>query len=60
MILTAGVIYVPPLAEAFQFTNINLLEYLTAMGLAISIIPIVELVKLGQRAYYQSQRKDCQ
>ena len=60
MILTAGVIYVPPVAEACQFTNINLLEYLTAMGLAISIIPIVELVKLGQRAYYQSQRKDCQ
>lgn len=50
LILTTGVIYVPFLADAFNFTHISLVEYAVAMGLAISIIPIVEVVKACQRA----------
>ena len=48
--LTTAVIYVPVLAAAFDFTSISLAEYAVAMGLAVSIIPLVELVKLVQRA----------
>lgn len=48
-VLTTAVIYIPFLADAFGFTHINFVEYIIAIGLAISIIPIVELIKLIQR-----------
>ena len=50
LVLTAVVIEVPPIANLFGFANIDWVEYLVAMGLAISVIPIVELVKLIQRS----------
>ena len=56
MLLTAAVIYIEPLAVAFEFTHISFFEYIVAMGLAVSIIPIVEIVKLGQRAYHRSKK----
>lgn len=49
LILTGVVIYVPFLTETFGFASISLEEYLVAMGLALAIIPIVEVVKLFQR-----------
>jgi len=45
-ILTAAVIYVPFLREIFGFEIISLSEYVVAMLLSVSIIPIVELIKL--------------
>ncbi|MEY8352321.1 cation-translocating P-type ATPase [Lachnospiraceae bacterium 54-53] len=48
-LLTTAVIFIPPLAEAFQFESISLAEYLVAMGLGLIVIPIVEVVKLFQR-----------
>ena len=48
--LTTLCIYVPFLADAFDFTAISAAEYAVAMGLAVSVIPIVELVKYVQRA----------
>ena len=50
LICTTAVIYIPFLSSAFGFEVISLTEYLVAMGLAVLIIPIVELVKLVQRA----------
>lgn len=55
LILTAGVIFIPPIAALFQFETISLNEYLVAMGLAISVIPIVELVKLIQRTFKKNK-----
>ena len=49
LILTTAVIEVPFLASAFQFTPIDLEEYAAALGLAILIIPIMEVVKAIQR-----------
>ena len=49
LVLTTAVIYVPFLVKAFGFTSISFAEYATAMGLAFSVIPLVELVKLIQR-----------
>ena len=49
LILTTAVIEVPFLAKAFQFTPIDLNEYLIALLLAVSIIPIMEIVKWFQR-----------
>lgn len=48
-LLTTVVIEVPALAAIFGFTTIDFEEYAIAMGLAIMIIPIVEIVKLFQR-----------
>lgn len=49
LILTAAVIEIPFIASLFGFATIDILEYLVAMALAVSVIPIVELVKLIQR-----------
>ena len=49
LVLTCGVIFVPVLRDLFSFTAISLTEFLIAMGLALTIIPISELVKLIQR-----------
>ena len=48
--LTTLVIEVPFIAKAFGFTTIGLTEYAIAMALAFLVIPIVEFVKLLQRA----------
>lgn len=48
-VLTAAVIYIPFLRDAFGFTFISFTEYVIAIALAILVIPIVELVKLIQR-----------
>lgn len=45
-VLTALVIEVDFLANAFSLVNLNLREYAIAMLLAITVIPIVEIVKL--------------
>ena len=49
LILTTAVIEIPALANAFDFTPIDLDEYCIALGLAVLIIPIMEIVKFIQR-----------
>lgn len=51
LIATTLVIEVPFLANAFGFEHISLSEYSVALGLAVCVIPIVEIVKACQRAY---------
>lgn len=48
-ILTLIVIYVPFLANLFNFASINLVELLVAFGLAFSIVPIIEVLKIFKR-----------
>jgi len=50
LLLTTLVIEVPFIANAFGFEPISWVEYAVAMGLAILVIPVVELVKLIQRS----------
>ena len=47
--LTTIVLEVPAIAAAFGFTPVDWNEYAVALGLAILVIPIVELMKLFQR-----------
>ena len=49
LILTTAVIEIPALANAFDFTPIDLDEYCIALGLAVLIIPIMEIIKFIQR-----------
>ena len=51
LLLTSAVIFIPPLSAAFGFREISAPEYFTAMLLAVSVIPVVEVVKLFQRGY---------
>lgn len=51
LVLTTAVIEVPFIANAFGFTPISWTEYAVAIGLAILVIPIVEIVKLFQRTF---------
>ncbi len=51
LLLTAAVIFIPSLAALFGFAAISLTEYLVALGLALSIIPLVELFKLFGRLF---------
>ena len=55
LVLTTAVIEIPFIANAFGFTPIGWDEYGIAMGLAILVIPVVEIVKLIQRAVRRSQ-----
>ena len=50
LILTYLVIETDALSAAFGFSEISMTEYAIAMGLAISIIPIVEIYKAIMRA----------
>ncbi len=49
LLLTTVVIEIPFIARAFGFTPISLVEYAVAVGLAVLVIPVVEIVKLFQR-----------
>ncbi len=51
LVLTTLILEVPFLANAFGFTTIGWDEYAIALGLAILVIPIVEIVKLIQRRF---------
>ncbi len=49
LVLTTAVIYIPVLSNAFGFEEISLVEYFIALGMAFTIIPFVEIVKVIQR-----------
>ena len=49
LLVTAAVIFVPFLNRAFSFQPITLKEYLLALALALSVIPVVEIEKAIRR-----------
>lgn len=56
LLLTTALLEVPFLSSAFGFTPVGFKEYGIALILAISIIPIVEIVKLIQRKCAKAKR----
>ena len=50
LILTTAVVEIDFLANAFELAHLDLMEYGIAFGLAILIIPMVEIVKIVHRA----------
>ncbi len=50
LVLTTLIIEVPFLANAFGFTPISFVEYAISLALAISTIPVVEIIKFFQRS----------
>ncbi len=57
LVLTLAVIYVPFLQNAFGFEHISLVEYAAALGLAVLMVPIVEIVKWFQRRFAARKTK---
>lgn len=56
-VTTTAVIYIPGLNDAFGFEHIDVKEYAVAMALAVSIIPLVEIVKAFQRLAAKRKQK---
>ncbi|MBE6698261.1 MAG: cation-translocating P-type ATPase [Ruminococcaceae bacterium] len=56
LLATTLVCEVPFLAEAFGFAQVGIVEYAIAIGLGLTVIPIVEIIKLIQRMI--AKRKD--
>ncbi len=50
-VLTMGVIYIPVLASLFGIQTIHINELLVSLGLAVSIIPIMEIAKLIKKLF---------
>ena len=50
LLMTAAVVFIPFLRDAFSFAKITLREYAVSMGIALCIVPVVELLKLIERA----------
>jgi len=48
-VFTCGVIFIPFIRDLFGFDPVNLLEFVVAVGLALTIIPVSEVTKLIQR-----------
>nr|MBQ4317763.1 cation transporting ATPase C-terminal domain-containing protein [Clostridia bacterium] len=57
LVLTSLVLYVPVLREIFGLAHIDFYEFLISIGLAIVVIPIVEIVKLVERVISKSKQK---
>lgn len=57
LVLTSAVIYIPFLANAFQLVPLSFAEYAEALLLAFAVIPIVEIVKIFQRANRKRKAK---
>ncbi len=49
LLLSTAIVFIPFLRDVFEFADIGLVEYGIAMGLSITIIPIVEFIKFIQR-----------
>lgn len=49
LVVTTAVLEIPFLAAAFGFTPVGWMEYAIALTLAVSVIPVVEIVKFFQR-----------
>ncbi len=56
-VLTTLVTEIPFLADLFGFYNVGIEEYLIGIGLAITVIPIVEIIKAIQRAVHKKSLK---
>jgi Ca2+-transporting ATPase len=57
VVLTAAVIYIPPIASVFQLQPLNLTQVAISVVLSGLIIPIVEIVKVFQRAQIRRKAK---
>ena len=57
LVITTAVLEIPAIANLFNFTPVGWGEYGIALGLAVLVIPVVELVKACQRA--ADRKKYC-
>ena len=51
-VLTIGVIYIPGLNDVFELAALSAGNFFASFGIAFSIIPLVELIKVFERKYH--------
>ena len=56
LLVTAAVVFVPFLNAAFSFQPVSVTAYLAAMGLALSVIPVVEAEKAFRRLAHRHRK----
>jgi Ca2+-transporting ATPase len=56
-LLTTAVVEIDFFANAFELAHLDLTEYAIAMGLAILVIPVVEIIKLITRLVHKTQNR---
>ena len=49
LLVTAAVVFIPALNRAFSFQPVTFTQYLIAIGMALTIIPVVEIEKAVRR-----------
>ena len=49
LLVTAAVVFIPALNRAFSFQTISFTQYLMAVGMALTVIPVVEIEKAVRR-----------
>ena len=59
-LIMVTVVEVRPVADAFRFTPVSAREYLTALVIAVFVIPVVELVKAAERKNRASSARPLQ
>jgi len=47
--LTLAIMYIPPFAAVFSLVPLRAGELAVSLSLAVSVIPVIELVKFAQR-----------
>ena len=57
LLITAAVVFIPFLNRAFSFTPIRFSQYLTALILALTVIPVVEIEKAVRRRSIRRKQK---
>ncbi len=58
LVLTCGVVFTPVFRTLFGFTSISLKEFLIALGLALTVLPISEVFKVFQRRRVAREDRD--
>ena len=57
LLITAAVVFIPFLNKAFSFQPISFIQYLIAVAMAVTVIPIVEAEKAVRRRTLKRQVK---
>ena len=58
LLVTAAVVFIPFLYRAFSFQPITFAEYAVSLGLALAVIPVVEIEKAIRRRVLKKHLKD--
>ena len=60
LLITAAVVFIPVLNKAFSFQPVSIGQYLTALALSLTVIPVVEIEKAVRRRILRREQEAAQ